>query len=105
MDEGSLAIEKSRAFAFIAMSGEKAHGTVRGVTWVDTAAGSARYLLLDDVQPAKLRVDLGRMVDADKREHYFILHKEELSVHVFKYGRATLAAELASEQVVSEIVG
>lgn len=82
------------AFAYVAASGEQVRGAP-GVVWVDSAGGSARYLVLSEVEPEQLRLDVARMIEEDEDANYFILHKDKAAVHVFKYEKARLARECA----------
>ena len=86
-------VDHARTFAYVAMSGEQARGSP-GVAWVDTTEGRARYLLLDEVEPERLRVDLGLMIENDGGNHYFILYREGMSIHMFQYDKAALQNEV-----------
>jgi len=89
-----MSAEEVKAFAYVAMSGEQVRGTP-GVAWVDSSEGRAIYLLINEVHPEKLREDLRGMIENDEDQHYFILHKEENNVHVFKYSKALGRKEFA----------
>lgn len=76
-----------KAFVYVAMSGEQVRGGP-GAVWVDSQNSTAKYLKLEEIQPEKLRDDFQDMVEEDDNKHYFIFHKEEQNVHIFKYPKS-----------------
>lgn len=56
-----------------------------GCVWVDSSANSARYVSIEEVEPLPLRSRLADMIRTDEQQNFFVLHKERVNVHIFKY--------------------
>ena len=83
-----------RAYVYVGLSGEQVRGGP-GCVFVDSAAGSAKYLLLTELYSEQIRLKMTEMMQEDE-QHIYILHKEESNVHIFKYPR-----KMAQEQAMS----
>ena len=75
------------------MSGEQEKGGP-GVVYFDRDCGVCRYLLLPEVQPDKLRQGIEEIMDTDQ-EHYFVVVKDGLNVHVMKHEKQLVKQALA----------
>ena len=81
------------AFVYVALSGEQERGSP-GVVWVDRDAGECRYLLVAELTPADLRTGITELVEKDAGEHYFIVVKDALHVHVMTHRKEAARAAL-----------
>lgn len=81
------------AFLYVAASGEQERGAP-GVVWVDAANGHCVYLLLSEVKPEALQAGVKTMLEEDAGECYFVIHKHETDVHVFKHPKRDAEREI-----------
>lgn len=63
------------------MVGEMQRGS-GGVVFVED--GNIGYVLIQEVQPVEFREKVEEMFEEDDGQHYFVIHKDKLNLHVSK---------------------